>query len=196
MSTDPRLVTSSDEELARRAQEGCSSSFDELARRFQVPLLHFLRRWSSDQDAEDLLQDTLIRAHQNLDKYRSSWRFATWLFTIARRLSINKQHRKRPAQLRVALENVEDGRPDPEQLVTDAERRDCLWDRAREVLTEPQMTATWLYYVEDMSVKQIAETLSRTPVAVKTMLFRARKKLVPVLNQLEAGEPATVTRES
>ena len=46
------------------------------------------------------------------------------------------------------------------------------------------MTAVWLYYVEDMPVAEIAQILSRTRMAVKTMLHRARKKLLPTLQEM------------
>ena len=80
MQRETTAVPPGDEELARRAQLGCTDSFEELVRRFQVPLLRFLGRRTSAVDAEDLLQDTFVRAYQNLQRYRSAWRFRTWLF--------------------------------------------------------------------------------------------------------------------
>ena len=176
----------SDEELARRAQQGCSASFEELARRFQVPLLHYLRRWAANEDAEDLLQDTLVRAYRNLAKYHSSWPFATWVFTIARRLSINWYYQKRLA-CGTMFDQIADHRPQPPELVAQEEQDRRVWQLASLVLTEPQMTATWLHYVEDMPVKQIAKVLGCSQVAAKATLFRARKKLMPVLQSLEAN---------
>jgi RNA polymerase sigma-70 factor (ECF subfamily) len=189
MPQDATVVVSSDEELACLAQGGCSASFEELARRFQVPLLQFLRRWVSNEDAEDLVQDTLVRAYGNLHRYRPSWRFGTWLFTIARRLSINQQRRRRPRAIGELTESVEDARPSPGHVVAEEESRQRLWSRAAEVLTEPQMTATWLYYVEDMPVGQVAQVLGRSEGATKATLFRARKRLLPVLREVEPDAP-------
>jgi RNA polymerase sigma-70 factor (ECF subfamily) len=185
MLCDSPALASSDEELASRAQAGCSASFEELVRRFQVPLLHFLERWAAREDAEDLVQDTFVRAYRNLDRYRSTYRFATWLFTIARRLSINRQRRRRPQPNGETFEAVEDCRPSPAQLVAETEDRRRLWKLAGEVLTESQMTVTWLYYVEDLSVKEIARVLGRSQVAAKATLFRARKRLQPILKGLQ-----------
>ncbi len=192
MPPDAMAAPLSDEELARQAQGGCSASFEELVRRFQVPLLQFLRRWATQEDAEDLVQDTLVRAYENLHRYRASWRFATWLFTIARRLSMNQQRRRRPRADGAALEAIEDGRPPPGQLVADEESRQYLWSLAAEVLSEPQMTATWLYYVEEMPVRQIARVLGRSRVAAKATLFRARKRLLSILQEPEPNNAATV----
>ncbi len=181
MPLESMAAEPSDEQLACRAQGGCSASFEELVRRYQVPLLQFLRRRTTAADAEDLVQDTLIRAYENLKRYCPKWRFCTWLFTIARRLNINQQRRRRPAADSEILESVPSGTLQPVQWVGEQESRRRLWDRAAEVLNEGQMTAVWLYYVEDLSVKEIAMVEGRSRAAVKTMLFRARKKLLPAL---------------
>jgi len=180
----------SDEELARRAQQGCSDSFEELVRRFQVRLLHFLRRYVNLADAEDLVQDTFIRAYRNLDRYRPTYRFATWLYTIARRLSLNRLRQKRPLVDSDVLDSVRAKTAPPAQQVGAEEDRQQLWGLAAEVLNERQLTAVWLYYVEEMPVIGIARVLGRSRMAIKTMLFRARKKLMPVLRELNPHGPA------
>ena len=186
MPRGPTALPANDEELARQAQQGCSASFEELVRRFQVPLIRFLRQRTASEEAEDLAQDTFVRAYQNLHRYRPAWRFGTWLFTIARRLSINRQRRRRPLADSEALDSAPAGTPQPGELVAEEESRRRLWDLAAEVLSEQQLTAIWLYYVEDLSVKEVARVLGRSRVAVKTMLFRARKKLSPNLQDLQA----------
>jgi len=174
----------SDEELAQRAQQGCAASFEELARRYQIPLLAFLRQRTDAVEAEDLVQDTLVRAYRNLHRYCSKYRFVTWLFTIARRLSINRSRQKRPAADSEALRSAESSKPQAAELVAEEDSRRHLWATASAVLSERQMTAMWLFYVEEMSVGGIAEVLGRSRAAVKTMLHRARRKLMPYLRPL------------
>ncbi len=190
MPESPQAATPSDEELALCAQRGCADSFDCLVRRFQVPLLQFLRQWSRLADAEDLVQDTFVRAYQNLHRYDSSWRFATWVFTIARRLSLNRQRARRPAAGSESLNAVEAATPPPAQLAAEKDSRRHLWSLAAAVLNRRQMTAMWLYYVEDMSVKEVARVLGGSRVAVKTMLHRARRKLMPALKELDPNGAA------
>jgi RNA polymerase sigma-70 factor (ECF subfamily) len=181
----------SDEQLAFKAQRGCASSFEELVRRYQTRLLNFLRRRTANAaDADDLTQDTFVRAYENLHRFNDSGRFSTWLFTIARRLCINHGQKKRPIANSEALHSLKSLTSSPEQTVSDRENRRQLWDLAAEILNERQMTAIWLYYVEGMSVAQIAPVVERSRVAVKMILFRARKKLMPVLEELELHESA------
>ncbi|MGO8747616.1 MAG: RNA polymerase sigma factor [Thermoguttaceae bacterium] len=172
----------SDEELACRAQRGCADSFEQLMRRFQAPVLHFLRR--RGDEAEDLLQETFIRAYANLFRYRSQWRFATWLFTIARRVSItNRRRPPRPESREAILAAAECGRPGPVEVVMEEENRRYLWRRAAQILSEEEVTALWLHYGESLGMRDIAAVLGRSSAAVKTMLFRARHRLVPLLEE-------------
>lgn len=185
MSRSPRTVPS-DEELACLAQQGCATSFEQLVRRFQTPVLHFLRHRGAGTDAEDQLQETFVRAYTNLHRYQPRWRFATWLFTIARRISINAHRRMRPTPDGEALALAVSLSPEPVEIVAEEEDRQRLWGMAAQVLSEEEVTALWLYYVEDMPVREVAAVIERSWVAAKTMLFRARRKLLPLLAAMES----------
>lgn len=180
----PQLSSATNEQLARRAQRGCAPSFELLAQRFQVPLLHFLRKQvKSAADAEDLLQDTFVRAYEQIGKYQDRWRFSTWIFTIAHRSSVS-HHRKRRAEANrvrgVSREAV--GPPmAPDGRIVEEESRRRFWDLAGQVLTDDQFTAVWLYYVEEMPTRQITRVLNCSWVSVKTTLYRARRRLAPHL---------------
>ena len=171
-----------DEQLALGAAAGCLDSFEELVRRFQVPLLHFSRRHTRCiEDAEEITQEAFVRAYQNINRYQPRWRFNTWLFTIAKRLSITHARRKQLATSDDGLDAAVDVSPGPAQLLATAESRNRLWDIARENLDETKFTALWLFYAEEMPVIEISKVLGRSRVAVKTTLFRARKKLMAAL---------------
>jgi len=188
MVSEPAAVPPSDQQLAREAQQGSVAGFEELARRYQVPLLHFLRaRVRSEADAEDLVQDTLVRAYENLQRYRPEYRFSTWLFTIAHRLNLNAQRKRRPTGGHDGIESIPHGGAEPQAAAIEKEQRRRLWDLAESILSAPQMTALWLYYVEEMPVAEVAKILKRSRVATKTMLFRARRALKPVLGEMGPG---------
>ena len=116
-------------------------------------------------------------------------KFATWLFTIARRVSMNGRRKPRlqatadygdaPANARSPLENL-----------MEKDDRRYLWEVARRVLSEPEQTALWLHYVEEMPLADIAIVLGRSSAAVKTAMFRARKRLLPHLQVLGPTDAA------
>lgn len=168
------------EQLARLAQAGCSRSFEALVRLHQVPLLHFLRRHTRHAaDAEDLVQETFLRCHASLNRYDPSRRFGTWLFTIAYRLAVvhhrSRAVRQQPQQpLGPSLET-------PDRIASGHEERERLWDIARRKLTPEQFTSLWLHYAHEMTVREIAAVMQRTPAGVKILLFRGRRTLRKVL---------------
>ncbi len=164
----------SSEELARRAKQGCRASFTELVHRYAPRLRMFLCRRGRDcHEAEDLVQDTLIKAYQNIGQYDSAWRFSTWLFTIATRLAVSHQRRRRPAyeamQIRVHTRGAD-------ELTEEREQQRNLWAMAAE-LPGGQNQALWLKYGEDMSIKEIARTMGKSQVCIKVLLYRARANL-------------------
>jgi RNA polymerase sigma-70 factor (ECF subfamily) len=177
------------EELARRLQQGCRQSFAELVERYGISLFRFLRyKTNNFQDAEDLVQESFIRAYENIHRYNDSWKFSTWLFTIAARLASSHFRKSR------SFQTVEDiGSPDsePGRMVIEKEMRQGLWALARG-LSMNQYQALWLKYGQDMSIKEIARVLRKSQVNVKVLLYRARINLakrlqnVDVENQVQA----------
>jgi RNA polymerase sigma-70 factor (ECF subfamily) len=170
------------EELALRARSGSVAgreAYEALVVRFHGRLLNFLLRRLALHDAEDVAQETFVRAWQRIGLYRPRWRFSTWLFTIATRAAASHA-RRAPRAARAGL---------PEHLAAPAEGSGAggegegagVWRLVDEVLTPEQRTAVWLRYVEDLSMQEIGVVMSKSPVAVRVMLHRARAELADVL---------------
>jgi RNA polymerase sigma-70 factor (ECF subfamily) len=173
--------------LARQVQQGCQDSFTELVERYGNRLLQFLRnRTGTVQDAEDLMQDTFVKAYQNIHRYRDSCRFSTWLFTIAKRLSISRHRSRRYLRPAGKLESEV-----AESVDAHAQEQigRGLWATARS-LAENQYQALWLKYAEDMSIKEIAAVTGKTQVNVKVLLYRARTNLAKKLRNVAANDQA------
>jgi RNA polymerase sigma-70 factor (ECF subfamily) len=177
-----------DEELASRARAGSAACFEEIVRRYQVPLVHFLnKRFPSRRDADDILQETFVRAWQALGRYDEKYAFRTWLYTIAYRQAVT--HGRQDPKKQEALREHEPARGDgPAAELQRDETRQCLWDRARGVLSEEQFMAMWLFYVDELPAGDVARILNRSWVSVKTLLHRARKKLAPLLADLSPSD--------
>jgi RNA polymerase sigma-70 factor (ECF subfamily) len=176
------------EELARRSQQGCRESFAELVARFGNRLFHFLHHKTNNaQDAEDLVQDTFVKAYKNIHRYQDSWKFSTWLFTIAARLA--NSHFRRSHSLRM-VEEIEAQNPEPGQILADHESRQGLWALARQ-LSVNQYLVLWLKYGQDMSIKDISLVSGKSQVNVKVLLYRARINLAKKLKMVTVENEAT-----
>ena len=111
--------------------------------------------------------------------YRRKSKFSTWLYTIARNLTISyyRKHGKViHCELEVAAPNLVE-RETPADTLSETEEYAALWRTAREVLKEEAYDVLWLKYKEHQSITEIATVLGRTEISVKVMLHRARKKL-------------------
>lgn len=168
------------EELAWHAGRGCQASFAELVHRYAPKLQAFLRRRTHDRhEAEDLVQDTFIKAYRSLGRYDESWRFSTWLFTIASRAAVSHHRRRRPQCARPALQA-----PACDEAAEKREQRESLWAAAAQ-LPEGQYRSLWLKYGEDMSIKEIARVIGKSQVCVKVLLYRARIALAQRLQETD-----------
>jgi len=166
----------SPEALAKcAAANDCAACFEEIVRRFQTPLLHFLiRRTGSRHDAEDLIQETFLLAYRNRASFRDTWRLSTWLFTIANRLAVSRSRRSR-TQASFASDPASDSDPPAEAQRHEIQGK--LWDAARLILEPDAFTAVWLSYVESMPADQIGQVIGRNANGVRILLHRARKSL-------------------
>lgn len=186
MAENAALRSQSDEELARLTKAGQRTAFEELVRRYQVPVLHFLlRKASNHHEAEDLVQETFVRAFRKIDLYSEMARFRPWLFTIAHRVLLNAHRRQRPQNCETAMQWQVSSRQGPAEQIAARDAEEYLWKVAAEQLKPRQFTALWLFYAETMPVKDIAAVLELSETAVKTLLFRARRKLLPHLKRLD-----------
>lgn len=192
--------TKSEEDLACRVQAGCATSFTELAERMQPRLLFVLRRrLGHEADAEDVAQNTLMRAFEKIQLYNPKQKFSPWLFTIALRLATDYHRKKQlPTTPNDAELSITDPQPSPAQQAMDQEKSNDLWTLAEKVLKPDQWTALWLLYGEGQSVKEIAQSLNRTSVSIRVLLHRARKILTPHLAKFaewQSDEADCVTNE-
>jgi RNA polymerase sigma-70 factor (ECF subfamily) len=128
--------------------------------------------------AEDLVQETLVRAWKSLDRLHNPKAIKGWLLTILRRENARRFERYQPPQSSVPLEALDSGRKDYDTSTEAFVLRQAL-DRLAKEYREPLL----LQVVHGYSQKEIAERLGLTSAGVGTRLFRARNKLREVLER-------------
>lgn len=192
-----------DAELMRRIQRGDREAFATLVDKYKQPILNFVRRTIRDEvEAEDLAQNVFLQVWKSAKRYRVDARFSTWLYTIARNLSLNEIRRRtrHPAD---SLDAPVGGVDDHDQSPRETEDRtaphppDELMkgelvekvDAALADLPENQRTAMLLCREEELSYEEIAEVLGVSLSATKSLIHRARETLrVRLKAYLRTGE--------
>ena len=193
----PLVVAARDDEpsdawLAQQAQAGCVTSFEQLVVRHTPRLMRFLlRRTGHRHDAEDLVQETWARAYRFLQHYRPAQSFSAWLWTIGARLDVSRR-RKKTLPLAAWHDDLAMVPSEGGQELVEQERRDGLWALAQRWLSPLQREALWLFYVEELSIKDVARVLNISTVSAKVMLYRARRRLGDALRQNRGAEAIMV----
>jgi RNA polymerase sigma-70 factor, ECF subfamily len=189
MSDNPQASVVKDEfALVAEAKAGSYSAFEELVNRYEKKIYRLgINLTGNPEDAEDVLQETFLKAFQHLPDFREDSRFYTWIVRIAVNEGLMKL-RKRRSDKSVPMEDmvddegsvipreVADWRPNPEQQLAQVELETILNNAARS-LPPTFRTVFFLRDVEGLSTQETAEMLGLTVSAVKARLFRARLQL-------------------
>jgi RNA polymerase sigma-70 factor (ECF subfamily) len=169
-------------DLVRAAQAGDSRAFAEIVRRYQRAIYRVAYGFTRvPADADDLAQETFVRAYQAIKRFRVGEPLYPWLARIASNLALSllRRRRRRPeSALEPLVEagmqwGVED---DPGRSVIDRERRQHLQEAMAELKPEHQSVLV-LRAVQEMSYEEIAQTLKVPLGTVMSRLSRARAEL-------------------
>ena len=162
-----------DQELVRRAQGGDLAAFEELVRRHQRGLFSYLYRMCrNSSDAEEIAQAAMVKAWEKLAGFRGASSFKTWLYRIGTNLCFNLRTRRKPTEeLCETMAAPDSERPD---AAFRQKMREEAVRRALDCLPGDQRAALVLSVYQDMSYREIAETLGKTVRAVDSLLFRAK----------------------
>lgn len=170
-------------ELVGAAQRGDVDAFGRLAEEYRPRLRLVVQRMLGEADeAEDLVQETLLRAYVGLTQLREADRFGAWLVGIGlnlARMTLRRRVARERALARVAAGPVQYVETEALTLV-----RDVL-----EVLPRGERDAVVLYYIDGLACDEIAEVLGSSPGAVRVRLHRARARLRAQLAPLAPHEP-------
>ena len=146
----------------------------------------------NEQDAEDVVQESFLRAYRQLGKFDERASFGTWLYRIATNCSLDlvRSRKRRSENLAPADPEMEDpvvslpaGDPDPERVTLSGEIRDRVANAMNE-LSATERTAFVLRHFEGMCIEDVSRVLDCQPGAAKHSVFRAVQKLRRALEPL------------
>ncbi len=165
----------------RDAEEDGKTSFTLLIQQHQAKLYSFIYRYTRNrQDAEDLTQDTFVKAFKNFHRYDSKYAFASWLYTIGRRTVHNHYRsakRTEPMEFDIADESVR-----PDGAAENSDTKNSVWETVKRLKKEHQEVLI-LKYIEDLSIIEIGQVLGKSQSNIKILLFRARNQLKKIHKQ-------------
>ncbi len=182
-------------ELIKRAKEGKDEFFEMLISRYEKKIYNLAYRFlNNEQDAIEVLQETLIRAYRFIKKFQERSSFYTWLYRIAMNVALRKLKRRSKEEKVISLDQTVPGYEDiPQEIPDETQNPELIYERkelqkairkALEEVPEVYRSVVLLKDVEGLSNKEIAEILKLTVPAVKSRLHRGRLFLREKLKDL------------
>ncbi len=179
------VASVSDRDLVASAITGAEGSFEELVRRYQRPIAAYVYRMVGDyESALDLTQEIFIKVYNSLRRYRSEFKFSTWIYKIAHNSAVD--HLRRTTTREQSLINgpeddqfelpLESSRPSPEQESERKERRIEIEGVIR-ALPASYRELVILRHSQDLTYEEIVEVTGLPLGTVKNRLFRAREMM-------------------
>jgi RNA polymerase sigma-70 factor (ECF subfamily) len=192
------LTARTDQEIVALARAGEEAAYRELIRRYERPLFSLLYRMVRDRElAEDLAQETFVKALNAIESYRPEFKFSSWIFKIAnnaaidhlRRRELNtlslegSPHAETPEAVEATALQIGDRQESPLDAVEARELGGQI-ERAIAQLRPEYRSCILLRHVEGRAYEEIAEILNLPLGTVKTYIHRARNELRQALAHL------------
>jgi RNA polymerase sigma-70 factor (ECF subfamily) len=184
----PEFAVFDEASLVAQARHGDSGAFTELTERYQRNIFRLAQNITQNrEDAEDVLQETFLKAYQHLPEFEGHSKFYTWIVRIAVNEALMKLRKRKwdktvwldePVNVGedVVAREIAVWEDNPEQRYSKEELRDIL-DKAVNGLAAPYRTVFALRDMEGLSTEETAQALELTVPAVKSRLLRARLQL-------------------
>jgi RNA polymerase sigma-70 factor (ECF subfamily) len=174
--------------LVALAREGDKIAFGELVRRYEGKIFRLAQHITQNrEDAEDVLQETFLKAYEHLDQFQGNSKFYTWVVRIAVNQSLMKLRRRKTDRSVSLDETIDTGEDtivreiaawgeDPEERFSREELGEIL-ESAVKGLETPYRSVFVLRDIEELSTEETASALGLSIPAVKSRLLRARLQL-------------------
>jgi RNA polymerase sigma-70 factor, ECF subfamily len=183
------LIYAEESILVDQARDGDAEAFEQLVQpQMSKAYRVALRITGNREDAEDAIQQALLKAYAHIDQFHSKSRFSTWLLRITINEALGKLRKQRAENAHLSHGGVAEDGADPVEMIRakdDArpeilyvkqEKQKLLWE-AIDGLRGTSRAVVWLLGLEERQTKETARILNLSEAAVKARFLRARRKL-------------------
>ena len=176
-----------------KVKEGQTNYFSYIVENYKDIVFSIaLKVLKNREDAEEMAQESFIKAYKSLHTFKGNAKFSTWLYRITYNTCISEVRKRK---IHFASTDEVEIRDETEELNLDgipAENRAKYVKAALEKLPEDEYTLVLLYYFEEQSIEDICKVTKLSESNAKVKLFRARKKLYTILNDMLKEELYTI----
>jgi RNA polymerase sigma factor (sigma-70 family) len=173
--------------LIEKALKGDSKAFGQLVQKYQAFVFTIVVRIVKVRaEAEEVAQDTFIKAYESLSSFRGDSKFSSWLYSIAYRKALDAIRKNKKNSNLELIEDITEAETSTIEnalsFIEEKERKEVIQKCILE-LPEKESAIITFFYFEELSIKEISKITALTEDNVKVKLYRSRKKLFSLLKQ-------------
>lgn len=181
------MTINNDQLYIDKVIQGDANSFAFLVEKYKDMVFSLAMKVTRNrEEAEEVSQDTFIKAFKSIQKFKGDSKFSTWLYKIAYNNCMDRVKKVAKKYNTDSIDEVIENRIQAtENTMQTIERKEraelmnaCLLE-----LPEDERTIIWLFYYEELSLKEIIEVTSLSKANLKVKLHRARKKLLAIVQE-------------
>lgn len=187
-----KMTNNNDQLYIAKVINGDTNSFAYLVDSYKDMVFSLAYKMTKNkEESEEVSQDTFIKAYKNLNKFKGESKFSTWLYRIAYHTSLDqiKKDKNNNATFEiheVTLNQIQSA----DDILQGIERKERakIMDECLLRLPEEERSILWMFYYDELSLKEIVEVTSLSEANVKVKLHRARKRLLTIVEENVAPE--------
>ena len=190
------MKASEDQIYIDRVLQGDSNAFSFLINRYKDMVFTLVVKIVKNrEDAEEVAQDSFIKAYQKLESFKGQSKFSTWLYTIAYRNALTKVRKKQVETTNIdsfVIDNHQDGHDFSQVEAIKSGEQQKYVRKAIDKLGQTDALLITLFYLHEKSIEEIQEITDMSQSNVKVRLFRARKRVSSELSTILKEEVKSI----
>jgi RNA polymerase sigma-70 factor, ECF subfamily len=179
------MTTNTDHDLVEQTLNGNTQAFSLLVERYQDYVFTIaVRIVKMREEAEEVAQDSFIKAYEALSTFRGDAKFSSWLYSIVYRKALDRLRKNNRSKSLELVEELTEGESESVEnalYFLELKERNEILQQCLDQLPEGDAAIISFYYFEELSVKEISEITQLTEDNIKIKLHRSRKKLFALL---------------
>lgn len=180
-------MNTDDQKCIEAILNGDANAYSLLVNRYKDLVFTLaLRMMKHHEEAEEVAQDSFIKAYRSLDKFKGDSKFSTWMYRVTYNTCLDRLKKNKRQQNTVAIDEFTEHKVKTIDNALDKiekEERQLAIKQCLDQLSNEDNYLLTLYYFDELSLDEIAEIIGLKPNNVKVKLFRSRKRLATVLKQ-------------
>lgn len=182
------MTQNTDQDYIEQIRAGNVNAYAMLVTKYKAMTFTLaLRVVGNREDAEEVAQDTFVKAYKALDTFKGTSKFSTWLYRIVYNTSLDYVKKKKRVVLSEHIDEINEsdiGTMQDAMSYLEAKEKKQMIESALSKLPEEERVLLTLFYFEELSLKEISEIVKVSYDNVKIKLHRSRKKLYHILKNV------------